>query len=98
MQPDVPQNVLGTVARRVFPDAAAEDGTPNLRIDDLLFEFFRGRNGREFERHVYALAGLAEEPLFNVTKNWGFSRRPGRSSRMLLSMRRSPDGKSRMAQ
>ena len=38
-----------------------------------------------------------DSPVY-VTKNWDFSRRPGRSSKMLLSTRRSPEGSRRTAQ
>src|ERR1700690_1870557 len=99
MQPDVAQNMLSAVTRRIFPLAAAENGTPDLRVDDFFLEFFRSRYRRELKRHTYTVAGAGlEEPDPIFTKNWGFSRKPGRSSRTLLSMSISPDAKIRIAQ
>jgi hypothetical protein len=46
VQPDVADDVARAVARRVLPQAAAEDGPPQLGVDDLFFDLLniKGRH------------------------------------------------------
>src|SRR5438105_1806113 len=41
VEPDVSENVLGAVARGVFPGPAPEHRAPNLAVDDLVGDFFK---------------------------------------------------------